>query len=261
MHYVSIRHNNHDGNVAPFVAIGRSRPDLAQQASLPERTADRILVDRDAAQAERDALEATRTDLLVNGSVEEVTALDHRIALTKVRQDQAEAQHAAAVVTEAKAKADHDAEQARRKALRKAGLKASAEAAKLADRYVVIAKEMAALLGQLRDHEWVIAEANRNLPDAAEPVSPGEPDNGTAGTSSYYETQYDVVRVNADGSRAGVTNNPGKLIEKRIPKQVCIPATPGTPHIPLSGRPYLPGLGPDAKPIWGVRHYINGEAR
>lgn len=248
-------------SIAPFVSIGRSRPDLVQAASLSPRTAAQILADRDAAQAEREALEASRADLLLTGNVDEIAALDHRIALTKVRQDQAEAQHAAAVSAEARAKDEHDVEQARRKALRKAGMKASAEAAKLSDRYVVMAKEMAALLGQLRDQERVIAEANRNLPDDAEPVPPGEFFNGKAATPTRYETQYDVVRVNPDGSRAGVTSAPGKLIEKRIPKEVCIPGTPGTPHAPLSGRPYLPGLGPDASPIWGARHIINGEAR
>jgi len=249
-------------SIPSLVSIGRNRPDLVQQASLPPRTAAQIIVDRDAAQAEREALEASRADLLVTGSVEEIAALDHRIALTKVRQDQAEAQHAATVTAEAKAKADHDAEQVRRRALRKAGMKASAEAAKLADRYLVMAKEMAALLGQLREHERVIAEANRNLPDNTDPVPPGEPDNGTPSTPSYYQTEHDVVWVNPDGSRAGITSDPkGKLIEKRVPKQVCIPGTPGIPHAPLSGRPYLPGLGPDASPIWGARHYVNGEPR
>ncbi|WP_267361309.1 MULTISPECIES: hypothetical protein [unclassified Methylobacterium] len=188
-------------------------------------------------------------------------ALDTRIALTKAKQDQAEAQHAAAVIAEADAKAENEAEQARCKALRKAGMKASTEAGKLAERYVTVAQEMASLLGQLREQERIIAEANRCLPDGAEPVPPGEPFNGTVGTPSHYETQYDVVRVNPDGSRAGVTSAPGKLVEKRIPKQVCIPATPSTPHTPLSGRPYLPGLGTNASPIWGARHYINGEAR
>ena len=249
------------GSIAPFVSIGRSRPDLVQPAILPPRTATQILADRDAAQAEREALEASRADLLLTGNVDEIAALDHRIALTKVRQDQAEAQHAAAVIAEARAKDERDVEQARRKALRKAGMKASAEAAKLSDRYMLMAKEMAALLGQLRDQERVIAEANRNLPDDAEAVPPGEPFNGTAGTPIRYETQYDVVRVNPDGSRAGVTSTPGKLVEKRIPKEVCIPGTPGIPHTPLSGRPYLPGLGPDASPLWGARLYVNGEAR
>ncbi len=250
-----------NSSVAPFVSIGRSRLDLVPPAPLPPRTAAQILADRDAAQAEREALEASRADLLLTGGVDEIATLDHRIALTKVRQDQADAQHAAAVIAEARAKDEHDVEQARRKALRKAGLKASAEAAKLVDRYLVMAKDMAALLGQLRDHERVIAEANRNLPDDAEPVPPGEPHNGNPGTPSYLQTQYEVVRVNPDGSRAGITNTPGKLVEKRIAKEVRIPATPSIPHTPLSGRPYLPGLGPDASPIWGARQYVNGEAR
>jgi hypothetical protein len=193
--------------------------------------------------------------------VEDLLALDTRIALAKAKLDQAEAQHAAAVIAEADASAEHEAEQTRRKALRKAGMKASGEAGRLAERYVAMAQEMAGLLSQLREHERVIAEANRNLPNCAEPVPPGEPHNGSPGTPSHYETEYDVVRVNPDGSRAGVTNAPGKLVEKRIPKVVCIPATPSIPHTPLSGRPYLPGLSTNASPIWGARHYINGEAR
>ena len=179
-----------NSSVASFVSIGRSRLDLVPPTPLPPRTAAQILADRDAAQAEREALEASRTDLLLTGGVDEIATLDHRIALTKVRQDQAEAQHAAAVIAEARAKDEHDAEQARRKALRKAGMKASAEAGKLADRYAVMAKDMAALLSQLRDQERVIAEANRNLPDDAEPVPPGEPHNGNPGTPSYLQTQF-----------------------------------------------------------------------
>lgn len=260
MQYVNIRHNRHDGTVAPHVSLGRSYIDRLPVQVAP-RTAAQILVDRDAAQAERESLEASRSDLLVNGSVEDLLTLDTRIALAKAKQDQADAQHAAAVIAESEARAENEAEQTRRKALRKAGMKASAEAAKLAERYAVMAKEMAGLLEQLREHERVIAEANRNLPEGAEPVPPGEPYNGNPGTPSHYETQYDVVRVNPDGSRAGVTNTPGKLVEKRIPKEVCIPATPSIPHTPLSGRPYLPGLGTNASPIWGARHYINGEAR
>jgi hypothetical protein len=249
--------------IHPVVTI-RSQPRdpvVRDAAHLAPRTSVEIAADRDAAVAERTALEASRSDLMLTGTADDVADLDQRIAVAKIRIDAAEMQHAAAVIAEARARSDNDAEQTRRKVLRKAGMKASAEAAKLSDRYMVMAKEMAALLGQLRDHERVIAEANHNLPNDAEAVPPGEPFNGTAGTPTHYETQYDVVRVNPDGSRAGVTSAPGKLVEKRIPKEVCIPGTPGIPHTPLSGRPYLPGLGPDAKPIWGARHIINGEPR
>ncbi|GJE52546.1 hypothetical protein GOFOIKOB_5619 [Methylobacterium tardum] len=257
---VSVRHNRHDGNVAPHVTLGPSYIDR-QPAPLAPRTVAQILLDRDAALAEREALEASRADLVLNGSAEDLLALDTRIALAKIKQDQAETQHAVAISAEAEARAEAEAEQVRRRALRKAGMKASAEVAKLADQYLAMATALADLLGRLREHERVIAEANQNLPEGAEPVPPGEPHNGNPGTPSYYETQYDVVRLNPDGSRAGVTSTPGKLVEKRIPKEVCIPATPSIPHTPLSGRPYLPGLGADASPIWGARHYINGETR
>jgi hypothetical protein len=252
MQYVNIRHNNYDGNVAPHVSLGRSYIDrLPVTVPVKPRTATQILVDRDAAQAECKSLEASRADVLVNGSVEDLLALDTRIALAKAKQDQADAQHAAAVIAGSETRAENEAEQTRRKALRKAGVKASAEAGKLAERYVTMAQEMAGLLSHLREHERVIAEANRNLPEGAEAVPPGEPFNGTVGTPSHYETQYDVVRVNPDGSRAGVTSAPGKLVERRIPKDVCIPGTSGEPHIPLSHRVTLPSLGRDAPRIWG----------
>lgn len=252
MQYVNIRHNNHDGNVAPHVSLGRSYMDrLPVTAPVEPRSAVQIFAEGERARAEADALLASRPDMLLIGSPEEVAALDASIELARIRFLQANSQHAAALVAEADAKAENEAEQARRKALRKAGMKASAEAGKLAEQYVAMATAMADLLGRLREHERVIAEANRNLPDGAEPVPPGEPFNGIVGTPSHYETQYEVVRVNPDGSRAGVTSAPGKLVEKRIPKDVCIPGTPGEPHIPLSHRVTLPGLGRDAPRIWG----------
>ncbi|SFM89847.1 hypothetical protein [Methylobacterium pseudosasicola] len=61
-------------------------------------------------------------------------------------------------------------------------MEASAEAGRLADLYVMMAQEMAKSLSQLREHERVIAGANGNLPDGAEPVAPGEPHDGNPGT-------------------------------------------------------------------------------
>jgi hypothetical protein len=79
MQYVNIRHNNHDGNVAPHVSLGRSYIDrLPVTVPVKPRTATQILVDRDAAQAECKSLEASRADVLVNGSVEDLLALDTR---------------------------------------------------------------------------------------------------------------------------------------------------------------------------------------
>ncbi|MCJ2023389.1 hypothetical protein [Methylobacterium sp. J-067] len=250
---VNIRHNRLDGDVAPFVSIGRSRPDLVQPASLAPRTSAQILADRDAAQAEREALEASRPDLLLNGSADEVVSLDHRIALTKVRQDQAEAQHAAALIAEAKAQAEHKAEQARRNALRKQAMKASAENAKLCDDYLVAARKLSGLLGQIREREQLIAEANRNLPENAELVPPGEPFNGLAGIAASHE---ETVQEIYDG-----TDENGKRRYRKHPMTQYRPGRPAEPHRPLSTRAYLPGLGRDAAPIWGVREYINGEAR
>ena len=69
--------------------------------------------------------------MLLNGTAEDVAALDHRIALTKIRLDQLEVQHAAAVLAEAEAQAAHEAEQKRRKELHRKAMKASAEVASL----------------------------------------------------------------------------------------------------------------------------------
>jgi hypothetical protein len=251
MQYVNIRHNRHDGTVAPHVSLGRSRPDLKSVVLDEPRTSAQILAESERAQAEADALLASRPDMLLTGSPQEVAALDASIELARIRMLQANTQHAAALAAEAEAKAQHEAEQTRRKALRKAGMKASVEAGKLADRYVVMAQEMAGLLSQLREQEQIIAEANRCLPDGTEPVPPGEPFNGMPGTPTPYETQYDLVWVNKnDGSRAGVSNGKDS-VAKRIEKQVCIPGTPDRPHVPLSHRVTLPGLGRDAPRIWG----------
>ncbi|TXN41375.1 hypothetical protein [Methylobacterium sp. WL7] len=89
---VSVRHNRHDGNVAPFVSIGRVRPDLQPVLPVTARTSTQISAERDAAQAEREMLEASRADVLLNGTSDNVAALDHRIALTKIQLDQLEMQ-------------------------------------------------------------------------------------------------------------------------------------------------------------------------
>ncbi|WP_187276710.1 hypothetical protein [Methylobacterium sp. WL30] len=160
--------------IQPRVTLGLPR--RAPIATRPApRTSGEIAADRDAAVAERTALEASRSDLMLTGTAADVASLDHRIAVSKVRIDQAEAQHAAAIIAEAAARTNHEAEQARRKALRKAGLKASAEVAKLADEYVAEAQRLVPVLSKIREQSAIIAAANASLPDGAEPVPPGEP--------------------------------------------------------------------------------------
>jgi len=175
MQYVNIRHNRHDGTVAPFVSLGRSRPDLKPVALDTPRTSTQISAERDATQAEREALEANRPDVLLNGTADDVAALDHRIALTKIRLDQLEVQHAAAVLAEAETMAAHEAEQKRRKDLHRKATKASAEVAKLADEYVIEAQRLVPLLQKIRERAALIEAANFALPDGADPVPPGEP--------------------------------------------------------------------------------------
>lgn len=163
--------------IHPHVTLGLPRRDPVGDiaARLAPRTSADIAADRDAAVAERTALEASRSDLMLTGTFDDVADLDHRIAVAKVRIDQATAQHAAALAAEAKASADHEAEQARRKALRKAAVKASAEVAKLADEYVVEAQRLVPLLSKIRERSALIAVANAALPDGAEVVPTGEP--------------------------------------------------------------------------------------
>ncbi|SFM09839.1 hypothetical protein [Methylobacterium pseudosasicola] len=172
---VSVRHNRHDGNVAPFVSLGRNRPDLQPVLPAAPRTSTQISAERAAAQAEREALEASRANVLLSGRADDVAALDHRIALTKIRLDQLGAQHAAAVIAEAQAQAAHDAEQKRRKDLHRKATKASAEVEKLAAEYVTEAQRLVPLLEKIRERAALIEAANYALPDGADPVPPGEP--------------------------------------------------------------------------------------
>ncbi|MGH1570251.1 hypothetical protein ACRAWG_05795 [Methylobacterium sp. P31] len=102
-----------DRHIAPFVSIGRSHVNNLPAPPAP-RTSTQISAERDAALAEREGFEASRADLLLNGSSEDLLRLDTRIALAKVRQAQAEAQHAASTVAEAEARAEHETEQTRR---------------------------------------------------------------------------------------------------------------------------------------------------
>ncbi|MBP1180962.1 hypothetical protein [Methylobacterium sp. PvR107] len=120
-------------------------------------------------------LEAHRADVLLNGTAGDVAALDHRVALTEIRLEQLEVQHAAAVLAEAEAKAAHEAEQKRRKDLHRKALKASAEVATLADQYVTEAHRLVPLLTKIRERAALIEAANFALPDGADPVPPGEP--------------------------------------------------------------------------------------
>lgn len=172
---VSVRHNRHDGNVAPFVSIGRVRPDLQTVLPAAPRTSTQISAERDAVQAERDAWEASRADVLLNGSADDVVVLDHRIALTKIRLDQLEVQHAATVIAEAQAQAAHDTEQKRRREFHRKAMKASAEVEKLAAEYVTEAQRLVPLLEKIRERAALIEAANYALPDGADPVPPGEP--------------------------------------------------------------------------------------
>ncbi|MCJ2008216.1 hypothetical protein [Methylobacterium sp. J-092] len=250
---VSIRHSHLDGNLAPYVSLGRSRPDLQPGLPAAPRTSELIFAEGEHVRLECDALLASRPDMLLTGSPEDVAALDARIELARIRTLQANTQHAAALVAEAKASAADEAEQARRKGLRKAGMKAGAEAAKLTDRYVVLARELAGVLGQLREQEGRIAEANAALPDGAEPVPPGEPFNGTETIPMRSETTHDLVWVDArTGQPAGILagNDLRHRVAKTIERRVAVPSIPGEPHVPLSHRVTLPGLGRDAPPIW-----------
>ncbi len=241
--------------IHPRVTRGLPRRDPVADtaARLAPRTSAEIAADRDAAVAERTTLEASRSDLMLTGTADDMADLDHHIAVAKVRIDQAAAQHVAALAAEAKAQADHEAEQARRKALRKAGMKASAVAAKLTDRYVVLAKELAGVLSQLREQEGRIAEANAVLPEGAETVPPGEPFNGTEAIPMRTETTHDLVWVDArTGGPAGILagDDLRHRVAKTIERRVSMPSILGEPHVPLSHRVTLPGLGRDATPIW-----------
>ena len=113
--------------IQPPVALGLPRRDpIADTLSAPApRTRGPILADRDRVVAERDAWEADRADVLLTGTPSDVANLDGDIALAKVRIEQAEAQYAVALVEEADARAEADAEHKRRKALHEAGVGAS----------------------------------------------------------------------------------------------------------------------------------------
>ncbi|MGU3479416.1 hypothetical protein [Methylobacterium sp. D48H] len=164
-----------DRHVASYVSLGRSRPDLKPVVLDAPLSSTQISAERVAAQVEREALEASRSDVLLNGTSDDVAALDHRIALTKIRLDQLEVQHAAAVLAEAEAKAAHEAEQKRRKDLHRKAMKASAEVEKLATEYVSEAKRLVPVLEKIRERAALIEAANFALPDGADPVPPGEP--------------------------------------------------------------------------------------
>lgn len=201
---VSVRHNRHDGNVAPYVSLGRIQPDLQPAAPSGPPTSTQIFAERDAAQAEREAWEASRADVLLNGRTDDVAAFDHRIALTKIQLDKLDVQHAAAVIAEAPAQAAYDAEQKRRRDLHRMAMKASAEVEKLAAEYVDEAQRLVPLLAKIRERAALIDAANFALPDGAEPVRPGEPRCSWNGRSDQpHSSIANRVKLPALGTDAG----------------------------------------------------------
>ncbi|SDA25029.1 hypothetical protein SAMN02799622_03537 [Methylobacterium sp. UNC378MF] len=193
-----------DRHVASYVSLGRSRPDLKTVLPASPRTAAQILAECDATQVEREALEASRPDVLLNGTSDNVANLDHRIAVTKVRLDQLQVQHAAAVIAEAEAQAAHETEQKRRKDLYGKAMKASAEVEKLAAEYVIEAERLVPLLAKIRERAALIEAANFALPDGAEPVPPGEPRCSWNGRSDQpHSTIASRVKLPALGTDAG----------------------------------------------------------
>lgn len=193
-----------DRHVASYVSLGRSRPDLKPVALDTPRTSTQISAERDAAQAEREVLEANRPDVLLNGTADDVAAFDHRITLTKIRLDQLAVQHAAAVLAEAESQAAHQAEQKRRKDLHRKAMKASAEVAALADQYVVEAKRLVPLLEKIRERAALIEAVNYALPDGAEPVPRGEPRCSWNGRSDQpHSSIANRVKLPAPGNDTG----------------------------------------------------------
>ncbi|QGY04789.1 hypothetical protein MMSR116_24935 [Methylobacterium mesophilicum SR1.6/6] len=164
-----------DRHVAPYVSLGRSRPDLKPVAPSEPRTSAQIFADGEHARRQCDALLASRPDMLLLGSPEEVAALDASIEHARIRMAQAHAQHAAALVSEAEAQAAHEAEQKRRKDLHRKAMKASAEVEKLATEYVTEAQRLVPLLERIRERAALIESANFALPDGVDPVPTGEP--------------------------------------------------------------------------------------
>jgi hypothetical protein len=201
---VSVRHNRHDGNVAPFVSIGRSRLDLQPVLPASPRTSAQIFADGERARLECDALLASRPDMLLIGSPEEVAALDARIELARIRTLQANTQHAAALAAEAEASAEYEAEQKRRKDLHRKAVKASGEVEKLAAEYITEAQRLVPLLAKIRDRAALIEAANYALPDGAERVPPGEPRCSWNGRSDQpHSSIASRVKLPALGTDAG----------------------------------------------------------
>ncbi|MGU3284970.1 hypothetical protein [Methylobacterium mesophilicum] len=193
-----------DRHVAPFASLGRSRPDLQTVAPSGPRTSAQIFADGERARLECDALLASRPDMLLIGSPEEVAALDARIELARIRTLQANTQHAAALAAEAEAQVAHDVEQKRRKELHRKAMKASAEVEKLAAEYVDEAQRLVPLLAKIRERAALIEAANFALPDGAEPVPPGEPRCSFEGRSDQpHSSIASRVKLPALGTDAG----------------------------------------------------------
>ncbi|GJD36764.1 hypothetical protein [Methylobacterium aerolatum] len=184
---VNVRQSREDRALAPVVGFKPSTVVLYPLPPAP-RSAAQIAAERDAAQAEREALETSRSDALLKGSADDVASLDHRIAVVKIRLDQLEVQHAAAVRSEAEAHAAYEAEQKRRKDLHRKAHKASAEVRALSEQYVAEAQRLVPLLEKIRDGAALIASANLALPDGADPVPPGEPRCSWQGRSDQPHT-------------------------------------------------------------------------
>jgi hypothetical protein len=238
---------------------------------------ERLRRDLDATEAERSDAVRAQTDLAERhddvSASEDVGQLEaHETALAAVERRVAVAETRCIRLAGEIEAAEAQAEQARRRAIYVQAQEALAEGRRvLAKEYLPAAKALAEILKRARDLRQIVAEANKHLPDKADPLSTmleaefdGQyyPDvRGLTKTETYFVNRK-------TGLRAGPTDCPeygttAHLWERRTRTiDLPLPLHPAVEHRSVLEYANLPGIaGSDSylwsAPFWGRPRFGN----
>lgn len=239
-------------------------PKAIKGPDLGSRTAAAIAAEiaaLDAAAAPRAVVlaecHARRAALIETGTVAQIEALDAEIrrAAIAAEQDGARrgrltAEHAATVEAEARA-----AEQTRRRAAYDEASAAANEVGRLyREAYPRLAQELAALLAHGAMAREKVRLANLALPEGEQPIDGTfEPNRGRPWIEGRHEPTKTLIRYRRDTGAQVYQWTPGdpNVVEEWVPNGTTyVPASPGTPHVPLQAAVHLPGLAFGDTPFW-----------
>lgn len=160
---------------------------------------DRWRSERREAEGEIRSLVSQRSAMLATASVEAIGRKDAAISAARIRAERADAIVTAAERRLAEVEAREAAREPERRRRYAAGKKAAAEAERIMrDEYGPAASKLAGVLGRLAELHDVVAAANADRPQDAEPLDP-DAFRGLPSKPGRYETRTVEVMVDEEG--------------------------------------------------------------